>query len=425
MGHLTNPIALRLSINTTWNSNWSLNNNFNYNNIFKKDYLLYQFLDSFAVQKQIIFRNVIISHYKIFRTHKSVFINLYYYSPDFDELRTRLYSYPILRIIWLRYKFNVLYPKRKKKTINTKIQYPSNFKKDRHAHYKLFVKRINKFCRYILKQYLVYFFWYLINKNFNYYLNKMNKNNFNNTEHYYLNIFRLTFKNVNINIVALYIAYRLQQRYSLNWVLKPVLRDLSKRIDRGQLAGYKILCSGRFTRKQIATYTWSKKGSLGLNTFTSLVKYAQSKVRLKFGIGGVKVWLNYGIPNIRKNRLIVFKNVYPMYSLFRYRFSSKKNQLIILLNYWAYSYLKLISFKNKIEKEKSSFVYALFIKAKISALLRYIIKKMKVKKFINKFKFYKLNYFKNNKFIITFKPFFIKGNLIKISNLKLLTKFYQ
>lgn len=425
MGHLTNPIALRLSINTTWNSNWALNNNFNYNNVFKRDYLLYQFLDSFAVKKQLIFRNVIISHYKIFRTHKSTFINLYYYSPDFDELRTRFYSYTILRMVWLRYKSEVLRPKYRKAEINSKLEYPKDFKSQRHLHYKLFARRINRVSRYILKQYVVYFFWYLINKNFNFYLNKLNKNNINNAEYYYLNIFRLTFKNVNINIVALYIAYRLQQRYSLNWVLKPVFRDLSKRIDKGQLAGYKILCSGRFTRKQIATYTWSKKGSLGLNTFTSLVKYAQSKVRLKFGIGGIKVWLNYGIPKIRKNRLILFKNVYPMYSLFRYIFSSKKGKLIILLNYWAYSYLKLISFKNKLNKNGNSSIYNLFIKTKINAILLYIARRIKVHKLNNNFKFYKLNYFKNNKFIITFKPFFLQNKYIKLYNLKLLTKFYQ
>jgi ribosomal protein S3 len=424
MGHLTNPIALRLSINTTWNSNWSLNNNFNYNNIFKRDYLLFQFLDSFAVKKQLIFRNVIISHYKVFRTHKAIFINLYYYSPDFDELRTKLYSYPILRAVWMRYKATVLIPQYKRKKVNTKIQYPSGFKEARHLNYKLYVKRINKMCRFIFKHYLVYSFWYLINKNFNYYLNKINKNNNNKVEYYYLNVFRLAFYNVNVNIVALYISYRLQQRYSLNWVLRPVFKDLAKRIEKGQLAGYKILCSGRFTRKQIATYIWSKKGSLGLNTFTSLVKYAQSKVRLKFGIGGIKVWLNYGIPKNKKNRIINFINVYPLYNIFRYIFYFKAGKLVILLNYWAYSYLKLIFFKNKVRELSSSFIYILFVKIKIVAIIKYIIKRMKVKKTINNFKFYQLNYYKNNKFVIIFKPFFIQNRVIKISNLKLFKKFY-
>ena len=63
-----------------------------------------------------------------------------------------------------------------------------------------------------------------------------------------------TTSGITANIIALYIRGRLIQRYSLNWILRPVLKDLNQRIDKKIILGYKIVCSGRFTRKQIATY---------------------------------------------------------------------------------------------------------------------------------------------------------------------------
>ncbi len=80
MGHLINPISNRLSVNTFWNSNWSLVNNFNYINLFKKDYVLFEFLDWFLKKSNFIKFSLLLSHYKIYRVSNNIFINFYYYN---------------------------------------------------------------------------------------------------------------------------------------------------------------------------------------------------------------------------------------------------------------------------------------------------------------------------------------------------------
>ena len=87
MGHLINPISNRLSINTFWNSNWSLVNNFNYVNLFKKDYILFEFLNWFLKKSKYGKFNLLLSHYKVYRIANNVFINFYYYNVALEEKR--------------------------------------------------------------------------------------------------------------------------------------------------------------------------------------------------------------------------------------------------------------------------------------------------------------------------------------------------
>jgi hypothetical protein len=75
-----------------------------------------------------------------------------------------------------------------------------------------------------------------------------------------------------------------------------------------------------------------KEGSLKLNNFSSLVKYSQSSVKLKYGLCGIKVWLNYGHNdlNLFKRNLLL---VYPAYTPFKYVIDFKSKSLILHLNY--------------------------------------------------------------------------------------------
>ena len=75
-----------------------------------------------------------------------------------------------------------------------------------------------------------------------------------------------------------------------------------------------------------------KEGSLQLNNFSSLVKYSQSTVKLKYGLCGIKVWLNYGYndSNLFKRNLFL---VYPQYTPFKYSIESNTKSLIFHINY--------------------------------------------------------------------------------------------
>ena len=372
MGHLINPISNRLSINSFWNSNWVLVNNFNYINVFKQDYLLFQFLNWFTKKSKFGKFNIIISHYKVFRSFDKVFVNFYYYNAGLEEKK---YYFQVNSLL------NLLKKRSRSKTFSNNGSKVNSISK----------LRINSLYSYIIKVVISNLYWYLINKSLSFFLSKLN----HNSDTYYFNTYSLDFFNVTTDIIATYISLKLQQRYSLNWVLRPILKDLTSKMKSKVFSGYKIVCSGRFTRKQIATYMWMKQGSLQLNNFSSLVKYSQASIKLKYGLCGIKVWLNYGFNdlNLFKRNLML---VYPLYTPFKYIIDVKQKQLILYLNYWFFSYLRVSFMKSRFFN-----FYKLFINVKIKILLKYIFKKLLPKTWYNKFK---INYSNNNIFIIGVVP---------------------
>ena len=375
MGHLINPISNRLSINSFWNSNWSLVNNFNYVNVFKKDYILFQFLNWFTKKSKFGKFNIIISHYKVFRIYKNVFVNFYYYNAGIEEKKYRFQIFFLINLL-----------RKKKKLTNSNLK--SNFEvtrfkkllsktslggkqiskifyvKPKNLVNKLSTNKIKNLYTYFIKNVLSNLYWYLLNNSLGFYLSKLG------SQKYHFNVYSLDFLNVTTDIISTYISLRLQQKYSLNWVLRPILKDLSTKIKKNIFLGYKIVCSGRFTRKQIATYMWMKQGSLQLNSFTNLVKYSEASVRLKYGLCGIKVWLSYGSNNLslfKRNLLLI----YPLYTPFKYLLNYKNNTITFYINYWFYLYVKISYLKSKFYN-----FYSLFINIKTKILVKYLLKKM-------------------------------------------------
>lgn len=377
MGHLINPISNRLSINTFWNSNWSLINNFNYVNVFKKDYILFQFLNWFTKKSKFGKFNIIISHYKVFRIYKNIFVNFYYYNAGIEEKK---YKFQIFFLINLLKKKKKSFNKQTKNVVSItrfkRLLSKTNFSGKQVSKTFFFKPKnnLNRISSVFIKSLYTYFikvvisnlYWYLLNNSLKFYLSKLTLNQ----ENYHFNIYNLDFLNVTTDIISTYISLRLQQKYSLNWVLRPILKDLGAKIKKNIFLGYKIVCSGRFTRKQIATYMWMKQGSLQLNKFTNLVKYSEASVRLKYGLCGVKVWLSYGSNNLslfKRNLLLI----YPLYSPFKYLIDYKNNTIIFYLNYWFYLYTKVSFLKSKFYK-----FYSIFINIKTKILIKYLLKKL-------------------------------------------------
>ena len=372
MGHLINPISNRLSINSFWNSNWALINNFNYINVFKQDYLLFKFLDWFTKKSKFGKFNIIISHYKVFRSFDKVFVNFYYYNAGLEEKKYYFQVNSLLNLLKKRARIK-------------------NFSNETFKTNSISKIRVNSLYSYIIKVVISNLYWYLINKSLSFFINKLN----HNSDNYYFNTYSLDFFNVTTDIIATYISLKLQQRYSLNWVLRPILKDLTSKMKSKVFSGYKIVCSGRFTRKQIATYMWMKQGSLQLNNFSSLVKYSQASIKLKYGLCGIKVWLNYGFNdlNLFKRNLML---VYPLYTPFKYVINIKSKELTLYLNYWFFSYLRISFIKSRFFN-----FYKLFLHIKIKILLKYVFKKLFSNIWYNKFK---IGYANNNTFTVSIIP---------------------
>ena len=93
------------------------------------------------------------------------------------------------------------------------------------------------------------------------------------------------------NVILNYLIIQLKKRFNLFEVINPLIITLLRYTYN--LVGFKLMCCGRFTRKQIATYYWNLKGKISSSTTTSLIDYSQGIVILKNSLCGIKIWLSY------------------------------------------------------------------------------------------------------------------------------------
>ena len=100
MGHLINPISIRLSVNSFWNSSWSNFNNFNYVNLYKNDFILFFYLNWFINKSKFLKSDILVSHYKVYKVSNKVYINLYYYDVSFE---TKDFKYQLIHLNKTRY----------------------------------------------------------------------------------------------------------------------------------------------------------------------------------------------------------------------------------------------------------------------------------------------------------------------------------
>lgn len=85
-----------------------------------------------------------------------------------------------------------------------------------------------------------------------------------------------------------FITAKLYYKYILADVINPIVR-LSSRYYRG----FAITCSGRFTRAQIASKKYFRRGSIGFSTGKIGLDYSQRAVTLKYGTCNFKIWVRH------------------------------------------------------------------------------------------------------------------------------------
>jgi hypothetical protein len=103
---------------------------------------------------------------------------------------------------------------------------------------------------------------------------------------------KLDVSDLNAAVLSKYLAIRLRQRFQLKEALMPMLRHLS---NNKYVRGFRIVCAGRFTRKEIALYDLRTYSSVPFSGVTSRLDFSLSEVILKYSICGIKVWLHKNV----------------------------------------------------------------------------------------------------------------------------------
>lgn len=107
-----------------------------------------------------------------------------------------------------------------------------------------------------------------------------------------VNIIFISLSSFSAFFFAKYIRTKLAQRFPFKWVFKFMFKRAYFALKYKKIYGFKILVSGRFSRRDRAVYFWDVKGKIPLNSTTKNIDYCMLGVNLKNSRSGIKVWLH-------------------------------------------------------------------------------------------------------------------------------------
>lgn len=287
MGHVINPISYRLYNIRYWNNNWFVAN-LNYSYLINQDILIYRFFKRFLIaQLDSTSIGVIFVNLKIIRSFNSIALYFYIHDSFLDLLFFNLKKNA--RFVMIKRLFNKRFYKkyrrslRRNKQLNTKVF--TLLKK------KIILRYSRKLFFLFIKNKILKIYWDNFKMLSLFYLKKFNKSEFFSK----IFIIGLSKMNVNANIISEFFFIRLTQYYTI-WEVLRNINFLFKSLMRGKklVRGYKITCSGRFSRKQRATYSWKAFGSLAFSTVKSKLDYSYKTIALKYSSCTIKVWIRLG-----------------------------------------------------------------------------------------------------------------------------------
>lgn len=287
MGHVINPISYRLYNIRYWNNNW-FNSGINYSYLVNQDILIDRlvkklftsYLDSTNVG--VIFVNL-----KIIRFFDNLSLYIYIHDSFFDLLFFNLKKNA--RFLLIKRLFSKKFYKKYRRAIRINKQLQSRLfiilKK------KIILKYSRKLFFLFIKNKILKIYWDNFKALLIFYLKKFCRSNS------FLKVFivGLSKMNVNASIVSEFFFIRLTQYYTI-WEVLRNINFLFKSLMRKQkiVKGYKITCSGRFSRKQRTTYSWKAFGSLAFSTVKSKLDYSYRTIALKYSSCTIKVWVRLG-----------------------------------------------------------------------------------------------------------------------------------
>lgn len=284
MGHLVNPLSYRLYTIRYWNQVWFAQNN--YPALLNENILLDLFFRRmFYIGLRLDKVGILFSHIKMLRSFSSTRFYLFIHDSYLDVL-----LYEINRL-WKIRDIRENYNRRFIKRLFLGLEFVKLNKSDEAKFLKYLKKTYSFRLHFFISKYIKFKFlkqyWTIIKQLFFLNLKKIGIINYSK-----LFIVGLSKWNVNASIIAEFFYIRLKQYYTI-WEILRTINYLFKllRFKYRIIKGYRIVFSGRFTRKQRSTYSWRTVGSISPSTVKSNLDYCHTSVVLKYSICTVKVWV--------------------------------------------------------------------------------------------------------------------------------------
>jgi len=277
MANLINPVSLRLSYNCYWNNIWSISSSCNYSYINMLDFCLWKYFNFLWDKLKWYRRDFLLLNYRFFRFKNIIWVCFNIRCQDF---LTDVEEF--LAGGW----------------VNDSVQPLSKMKGIYKKYYTDKLRKagiLYKFMMFNIANSL--FFTY-----FKYYL-------FSYLRQFLLGVHlrcliiinKVTY--LSANFIARYVKVKLIQRFPFRWVMNSIVKRLRFALARKFIFGFKILISGRFSRRDRSTHCWKAKGKVPLHSVISNLDFSFLKVYLLNSVCGIKVWINI---KAHPNKLFVF-----------------------------------------------------------------------------------------------------------------------
>jgi len=89
------------------------------------------------------------------------------------------------------------------------------------------------------------------------------------------------------SLVAAYLADQLEKRVAF----RKAMRQLSQKLQKSGVKGFKVQVSGRLNGAEIARAEWVREGRVPLQTLRADISYATARANTTYGVLGIKVWI--------------------------------------------------------------------------------------------------------------------------------------
>jgi hypothetical protein len=292
MGHIINPISLRLGLNRTWplkTSGFAIN--------LHLERFILEYVESFFDSRLLRDWGFIYSHVLLDQVSNNLFVKIYLYDGISETILSKLFD-----IFYKRESYKMS----RKKLLRRKLRFAkriSNFPELRNFSYseifKLLVSQKYNYYGYISgfnylnrSVYLRNLVDSVIRSKFYFLLEELLSLDFKSifgllsSSNLYVNIKPLYSSYLTAFSLGRYITRKLEYNYTLSEIMSPLMKGLE-----GTLLGFFVRCSGRFTRAQRSQRKDFRLGLSPQSTLSLSFDYAFRFSQLKYGVCGVKVWI--------------------------------------------------------------------------------------------------------------------------------------
>jgi ribosomal protein S3 len=104
-----------------------------------------------------------------------------------------------------------------------------------------------------------------------------------------LYVFSVNNENIEAELLTRYIFIKFKQKYSINFMLYPIRRELIKLVKMRVLDGFRIRLSGRFNRRQRSKVITLNYGLLPLTQKSKNIDFNERTLVLRFSILSIRV----------------------------------------------------------------------------------------------------------------------------------------